>query len=629
MNVPATLSVIAVVIGIGISVFAWKISSAPNWRHKRVFACAVLCASVYEACDIFATIDPGPSLFVTLMRVQAAAAMLHGGFWLVYAFAALDVRRPRTRRVVMVVTTLVAALALVPGCMFTSEVQHVDVAWLGISYLVPTMTVFGMLASAADCLVLLVPVVLYVRARRRVPGAMLRAVGLMVLVACAVQDTFAAALSLHIPLVTTVGFLVLIGTVGLSLTNAFVASARELDALTKRLEQRVAERTSALVAAETALARAEKLAAIGKLSSGVAHAINNPSAAIAANLDYLRMGLAQGSMPLDAKECLDESLDAIQQVAKVVRQLLDSTGSAAPSQVGRTSVRDAIEQAVASARAHVGERVTIDIDAPPTLFARADHGALVEVLVNLVINGAQAIPDDQTFAHVSVRAHERDGQVSIDVSDNGTGIADDVRPRLFEPFFTTKSFGQGTGLGLAVSLGLVRSMGGELAVDSSPGCTTMTVKLAPAVEQRAEAPDSSARVVRPRLLFVDDDLAVRTALCRSLRSRFDVTGASGVEQAMERIAAGRFDLVLSDWQMPDGGGRHLLELLRAKHPDVARRLVFVTGAELTREEREWLDAAEVTVLSKPLSTEALLAEISRIARGGATVRGATVREEMA
>lgn len=308
----------------------------------------------------------------------------------------------------------------------------------------------------------------------------------------------------------------------------------------------------------------------------------------------------------------------------MVRQLLDSSRSAAPSHDARTSVRDAIEQAVASARPHIGERVTVDVDAPETLFARAEHASLVEVLVNLVLNGAQAIPDDQTFAHVSVRAREHDGQVVVDVTDNGTGIPDDVRPRLFEPFFTTKSFGQGTGLGLAVSLGLARSMGGEIAFVSSPGRTTMTVKLAAAVEPCVEAPESSARVVRLRLLFVEDDAAVRTALCRSLRSSFDVTGATGVEQALERIGAGRFDVILSDWKMPDGGGRRLLELLRAKHPDVAHRLVFVTGAELVREEREWLAAADVTILTKPLSTEELLAEISRIARDGATVRGATV-----
>ena len=92
-------------------------------------------------------------------------------------------------------------------------------------------------------------------------------------------------------------------------------------------------------------------------------------------------------------------------------------------------------------------------------------------------NGAQAIPASQEVALLRVRASERDGRITLEVHDNGSGIPDHVRARLFEPFFTTKPFGQGNGLGLSVSLGLVRSMGGEIEVETGPGFTTMSVHL--------------------------------------------------------------------------------------------------------------------------------------------------------
>jgi CheY-like chemotaxis protein len=215
--------------------------------------------------------------------------------------------------------------------------------------------------------------------------------------------------------------------------------------------------------------------------------------------------------------------------------------------------------------------------------------------------------------------------VSIEVNDNGSGIPDDVRRRVFEPFFTTKPFGEATGLGLSVSLGLVRSMGGDLTVDSAPGRTSMTVTLAAAVQRRVEALDPSARVARPRLLVVEDDCAVRNALRRSLCGKFDVTTASGVDEAVERIGKTRFDVVLSDWQMPDGGGRRLIELLVATHPDVARRLVLVSGGIRLAEDRAWLDEMDVTVLGKPLSNEDLFAAIARITRAGAAARESATR----
>lgn len=475
MNVPAILSVVASMIGVGTAVLGWRISTAPNWAHKRLFAFVALCAAGYSTCDVVSFLDLTPAHFLLAMRVQGAFATIHGACWVLYTFAHLGVRRPRTLTVILASWGLLGAAWLVPGCMITDGITRFDVAWLGASYKVQITTSFGMVTYALDGLVLLVPIWLYVRARRRVAGAELHAGGVAVIFLCSVYDGIASELPLHVPFILPLGFLVSLAMVGVSFTNAFVDSARELDVLTKRLEHLVGERTRKLLEAESALVRAEKLVAIGKLSAGVAHEINNPSTAIAANLEYLRANLRRGSLPADAAECLDDSFDAIQRIAKIVRQLLDSTRAVASPKAGSASVERAIDQALATVRSQLNGRVIVEVDAQKGLYARGDESSLVQVLVNLLVNGAQAIPDSQEHALVRLSARERDGRVTLEVHDNGTGIPAHVRSRLFEPFFTTKPLGKGTGLGLCVSLGLVRSMGGEIEVDSCPGSTTVRV----------------------------------------------------------------------------------------------------------------------------------------------------------
>lgn len=475
MNVAAMLSVVAAMNSLGIAVLAWRMSTAPNWANKRLFALVALCASAYATCDVLSFLDVRDETFLWLMRVQGATATVHGGCWFLYTFAYLGIRRPRTLAVVLALCATLTALWLVPGCTITDEIVSFSVPWLGVTYKLQTTTPLGSLTFAVDAIALLVPLTLHLRARKRVRGAAAHAVGIGVIMLAGVHDVVVSTVGYHTPFLLAFAFLVSIATVAVSLTTAFVQSARELDTLTKRLEDLVEERTTKLLAAEVALAHAEKLAAIGKVSAGVAHEVNNPATAIASNLDYLRGSLRAGKLPHDAQECLDDSYDAIQRIATIVRQLLDSTRSAASPKSGSASIARAIDQALATVRPQLDRRVKVEIDAPRGLYVRGDESSLVQVLVNLLVNGAQAIPDTQELAVVRVTARGREGRVTLEVQDNGSGIPDHVRARLFEPFFTTKPLGKGTGLGLSVSLGLVRSMGGEIEVDTAPGSTTMRV----------------------------------------------------------------------------------------------------------------------------------------------------------
>jgi signal transduction histidine kinase/ActR/RegA family two-component response regulator len=435
-----------------------------------------------------------------------------------------------------------------------------------------------------------------------------------------VNDTLIVSGAFEGPLLVSLGFLVSVGAMGFVLTRAFVESARELDNLSRRLEHLVVERTRELVDAEAALLRAEQMAAIGQLSAGVAHEINNPAAAVAANVGYLRDGLATGALPADALACLDDSIESIDRIAKIVRQLLDSSRAAASARslgcmasVGRT-----VQQALGDARARLAPHLTVAVDVPEGLYVRADESSLVQVLVNLLVNGAQAIPQGTASARLEVRARAEGATVTIEVIDDGAGMSEETRRRLFEPFYTTKALGDGTGLGLPVSRGLVRSMGGELYVgESRPGRTAMCVRLAAGVapSSRPAHKPMAASAGRRSLLVVDDDPHVARALLRSLGDAFDVELASGVAHALARLGEQPFDVVLTDLQMPDGGGLRLFRELEARSPDQAARLILVTGGQTSEADLAFVGAHRLELLAKPIVTDELFEALRRVEAG--------------
>jgi CheY-like chemotaxis protein len=210
---------------------------------------------------------------------------------------------------------------------------------------------------------------------------------------------------------------------------------------------------------------------------------------------------------------------------------------------------------------------------------------------------------------VVVRAEPYAQNVRIVVEDNGTGMEPEVMRRAFEPFFTTKPFGSGTGLGLAVSRGLVASLGGDLRLESEPGKGTRAIvelarAAAPAERDvaRLTDPPSSPQI---RMLIVDDESGVLRSLQRLLESRYRIELASGVDDGVKRMEAERFDLLLCDVMMPSGGGERLYQTLLARAPALASRVVFFTGGAVTDAARHFLLNQPQPVLLKPLDLEQL------------------------
>src|SRR6266851_4139365 len=225
---------------------------------------------------------------------------------------------------------------------------------------------------------------------------------------------------------------------------------RQQQAITRQQLSELTAANERLTRAQTELVSAARLATVGELAAGVAHEVGNPLGGI---LGYLALARSRLSAPKELKEYLDRIDAEVQRIDLIVHGLLD---------LGRP------------ARGTRGP-VEIALEILPDAVARAEAGPLSQVLINLLINAAHAIKGKGT---IRVRGRREDQQIIVDVEDNGPGIPAEVLQRLFEPFFTTKSAGKGTGLGLAVSMHLVSSMGGQLiAGNLASGGARFTVSL--------------------------------------------------------------------------------------------------------------------------------------------------------
>ncbi|HEY6099603.1 MAG TPA: ATP-binding protein [Anaeromyxobacter sp.] len=299
--------------------------------------------------------------------------------------------------------------------------------------------------------------------------------------------------------------------------------------------------------------------------------------------------------------------------------------------VGRprpVDVRAVLESALAMAQHEIKHRARVVVDFPAEpLAVDANAARLGQVFLNLLVNAAQAIPEghaDRNEIRLSARA--AGARVVLEVFDTGVGIPPEELGRLFDPFFTTKPMGGGTGLGLAICHGIVATLGGEISVASRAGAgTTFTVAL-PAADARRlalaaerdpspEEPKPSAR--RGRVLVIDDEPGIGTAIQRVLRRDHDVVAATSGREALSVIkSASDFDAVLCDVMMPELTGMEIYRVLRAELPELAERVVFMSGGAFTPEARAFLSEVPNRSIAKPFDPTALRAVVARIVGGG-------------
>jgi two-component system NtrC family sensor kinase len=258
-------------------------------------------------------------------------------------------------------------------------------------------------------------------------------------------------------------------------------------------------------------------------------------------------------------------------------------------------------------------RVVVALQPVPRV--RASEARLGQVLLNLLVNAAQAIPQGESDKNqISVRTSVDGSRVRIDVEDSGVGMTEAVRARLFTPFFTTKPIGIGTGLGLSICQRVVSSLGGEILVETSPGVGSVFSVLLPAAAGEPEPSSAGAvpAIVRRRVLLIDDDEVVVRALVRALRPHHDVVGVTRAGAAIAEVERALPDVIICDVMMPDTTGAELIERMTERWPSVRDRVLFLTGGVFGEGARELEAHEHGRVLHKPIALADLLDAIERV-----------------
>jgi signal transduction histidine kinase len=375
----------------------------------------------------------------------------------------------------------------------------------------------------------------------------------------------------------------------------------------------------------------ERLASLGTLAAGMCHEINNPLTFIIANAHFLETAIEgwqrqlrdQGSFELaDRTWKARESLDDLREGAERIRRIVaDLSVFGRPLDDVRLpiDVRDSIEWAlrVSAAQTRTRARVIKDVHAVPAV--RASETRLAQVVINLLVNAAHAIPEgdaERNTIRVSTGVDDQ-GRVLISVRDSGAGIPAQALPRIFEPFFTTKHPGVGSGLGLSICHGIVQSLGGEIRVESTIGEGSLfEVMLPPASGETAElsaAAPLEADSRTGRILVVDDEPGFLRAVKSLLEESHEVIAVDEARAALNLIEGGeRFDVVLCDVVMPGFNGMDLYERVAQLDAELARSFVFVTGGAFTPRAMKFLASVPNARVEKPFDPPMLRTLLQRM-----------------
>jgi signal transduction histidine kinase len=369
----------------------------------------------------------------------------------------------------------------------------------------------------------------------------------------------------------------------------------------------------------------DRMASVGTLAAGVAHEINNPLAAIVANLELMSRDLSAVAARLHVtdrlREVFDELSDARESADRlrhIVRDLKIFSRATDEEHRGAVDVQRVLESSLRMAWNEIRHRARLIKEYSEVPPVEANESRLGQVFLNLIVNAAQAIREgdaENNLIRVVTRLDSA-GRVVTEVHDSGSGIPQENLSRIFDAFFTTKPVGVGTGLGLSICHRIISGLGGTLEVASEVGKgSVFRVVLPPAkaacLPARQVSVPVPVRSRRGRVLVVDDEPMIATAIGRTLAFDHEVVVSADAADALERILGGeRFDVVLCDLMMPQMTGMDLHSALSTHAPDQAERMVFLSGGAFTAAARAFLDEVPNQRLEKPFDTRQLSALVN-------------------
>lgn len=375
------------------------------------------------------------------------------------------------------------------------------------------------------------------------------------------------------------------------------------------------------------LLQSEKLAAIGQLVSGVAHELNNPLASV---LGFSQLILMRSNLDEKTRSYLKKVYSEAERTTHIVRNLLAFARQHKPGKV-YIDANQVLDQTLALRsyelrvnNIEVIKEFTLDL---PWIFG--DEHQLKQVFLNIIINAEQAMLETygcgklvvRTACKISNPGFQQGSEpiIQIQFTDSGPGIPKANLSRIFDPFFTTKGLGKGTGLGLSISYGIIQEHNGKIYAESEEGKgASFIIELPIGHEDAVESADGTVehdvgKIEPKHVLIIDDEPEIVELVSYTLRDEgHKIEGALNVNQALEKLKDGHFDLIISDLKMPKLGGKDLYFLLKEQRPDLLKNLIFMTGDVISPQTEAFFKETGIIYINKPFSLDELIRTILRI-----------------
>ncbi len=363
----------------------------------------------------------------------------------------------------------------------------------------------------------------------------------------------------------------------------------------------------------------DRLASVGEMASGIAHEINNPLTGVVGFSELLM----EKDLPEDIREDVGIICDGSQRVAGIVKRLLTFARQHKPER-SYTDINEIIESTLAL-RAYSLKTGNIEIstsleaELPWTM---ADAGQLQQVFMNIIVNAETEMKQAHGRGKLTIKTEQIDNTIRISFADDGPGIAKENIGKVFDPFFTTKEVGEGTGLGLSLSYGIIAEHKGVLYVKSTPGKGATFIIELPIVAkeeekiERVEAVEGDGQAIGGRILVVDDEPTILTFLKKVLGGEgYDVVTAGSGKEALGMIKNERYGLILCDIKLPGLSGAEIYEQIGKTAASLQKRVMFITGDVTSTATQAFLEKTKVPYVTKPFDIAKLKEEVKRVIAG--------------
>ncbi|MDD5122540.1 MAG: PAS domain S-box protein [Dehalococcoidales bacterium] len=356
-----------------------------------------------------------------------------------------------------------------------------------------------------------------------------------------------------------------------------------------------------------------RLATVGEMAAGIAHEINNPLTSVIGFADLL----LEEDLPAETREQLKIIAEGSNRVKGIIKRLLTFARQVTPQKV-MLDIHDLLDGTL-ELRTYVLNTSNIKV---VKKYARkiprvyADASQLQQIFMNFIVNAEQAMKKFRNRGELTITTGCDEEFVYISFKDNGPGMSEEVISRIYDPFFTTKDPGEGTGLGIPLANAIVLDHGGSINIESEPGKgSRFTVRLPlPKMSEQSQASQKTTSIQpyltdKPglKVLVVDDEPSIRVLLSKSLgKAGHIVTEALSATSGLKLILDNSYDVILVDIRMPEMSGIEFFHQATAKRPELANKIIYITGDTSDANTRNFLQENALPYLTKPFDTKTLL-----------------------